>query len=280
MPATETVLCRFVSYLAKAELKLGTIKVYLSAIRYLHIEEGENDPFLPTLHRLHYILQGVKRSQAEKGTERRARLPITPDILRRIKRVWDKSASDYNTIMLWAACCLGFFGFLRTGEMTVPGDGSYDKACHLSREDIAVDNPANPGVIRITIKQSKTDPFRKGVDLFIGKTASDICPVKALLKYLVVRGRAQGPLFIYEDGAYLTRQKLVDALRGVLKKAGLDPSKYCGHSFRIGAATTAAERGMEDAVIKTLGRWRSLAYLEYVKIPRERLAGYSRLLCP
>ena len=34
---------------------------------------------------------------------------------------------------------------------------------------------------------------------------------------------------------------------------------------------TAASRGVEDAIIKTLGRWKSLAYLEYVKIPRDQL---------
>ena len=46
-----------------------------------------------------------------------------------------------------------------------------------------------------------------------------------------------------------------------------------------GAATTAAEKGMEDSIIKTLGRWNSIAYLQYVKIPREQLASYSKLLC-
>ncbi len=53
-------------------------------------------------------------------------------------------------------------------------------------------------------------------------------------------------MFRYQDGRYLTRQRLVTELRQVLDKAGLYQSKYCGHSFRIGAATTAAERGIED----------------------------------
>ena len=181
-------------------------------------------------------------------------------------------------IMLWAAVCLGFFGFLRAGEMTVPSDASYNPTTHLNRGDNAVDNPREPTVLRVTIKQSKTDPFRKGIELFLGKTATDLCPVKAMLNYLLVRAEGTGPLFKFQDGRYLTRQRLVDHVRAALQEAGLDQSKYCGHSFRIGAATTAAKRGMEDSMIKTLGRWKSLAYLEYIKIPRDQLAAYSTVL--
>ena len=163
--------------------------------------------------------------------------------------------------------------------MTVPSDGSYDPSVHLSRSDIAVDNPGAPTVIRVTIKQSKTDPFRKGVNLFLGKTSTDLCPVAAMLNYLVLRGSEAGPLFWFADHRYLTRQRLVGAVRDALRKAGVDQAKYNGHSFRIGAATTAAANGFEDFIIKTLGRWRSIAYLQYVKIPRDQLANYSKLLC-
>ncbi len=46
----------------------------------------------------------------------------------------------------------------------------------------------------------------------------------------------------------------MDEIRLALDKAGIDSKVYCGHSLRIGAATTAAANGMEDALIKTLGR--------------------------
>ena len=70
----------------------------------------------------------------------------------------------------------------------------------------------------------------------------------------------------------------MDSVRKEFWAAGLDDTKYCGHSFRIGAATAAAEHGMEDSMIKKLGRWRILAYLDYIKIPRGHLAGYSWIL--
>ena len=267
------------SYLAKEKLKHSTIKSYLSAVRFLHISEGLDDPFQPSLNRLQYVLQGIKRCESRERSKERERLPITPNILRKVKSVWDPSASDPDIIMLWAACCLGFFGFLRAGEMTVPSDTSYDPSVHLNRSDIAVDNPEAPTVIRVTIKQSKTDHFCKGVNLFLGKTSTDLCPVEVMLNYLMRRGPKAGPLFWFADHHYLTRQRLVGAVRDALRRAGVDQSKYNGHSFRIGAATTAAVNGLEYSIIKTLGRWRSIAYMQYVQIPRDQLANYSKLLC-
>ena len=65
--------------------------------------------------------------------------------------------------MLWAACCTAFFGFLRVGEITAPNLDEYDSSVHLSLKDVALDSRTAPTIIWLTIKQSKTDPFRKGV---------------------------------------------------------------------------------------------------------------------
>ena len=58
--------------------------------------------------------------------------------------------------------------------MTVPSDEDYDPSVHLSVQDIAADDLKSLSVLHVMIKQSKTDPFRKGVDLFIGKTGSPL----------------------------------------------------------------------------------------------------------
>ena len=177
--------------------------------------------------------------------------------------------------MLWAACCLAYFGFMRIGELTVPSDGAYDASAHLSWGDITVDDLACPSRMEVRIKASKTDPFRQGISL--GKVASDLCPVSAMLAYLVVRGSHAGPLFKFSDGRSLTRQRLVTAVKEALDAAGVESGQYSGHSFRIGAA--AAARGLEDSTVRTLGRWKSLAYLEYIRIPRVQLANYTARLC-
>ena len=45
------------------------------------------------------------------------------------------------------------------------------------------------------------------------------------------------------------------AVRDALRRAGVNAECYAGHSFRIGATTTAAARRLEDSTIQTLGVW-------------------------
>ena len=82
----------------------------------------------------------------------------------------------------------------------------------------------------------------------------------------------------YSDGRALTRERFVDQVRKVLQEAGIDQSAYSGHSFRIGAATTAAAQGIQDSLIKTMGRWQSVAYQLYVRTPREQLVAVASTL--
>ena len=160
--------------------------------------------------------------------------------------------------------------------MTSPEE--FDPTSSLTLEDVAVDKHDNPSLVRIRLKQSKTDPFRHGVDIFLGRTHADLCPVTALLAYIAVRPAVQGPLVVFEDGSLLSRDKLVSAIRSALQLAGVDAWNYTGHSFRIGAATTAAQVGLEDSVVKMLGRWESSAYHCYIQTPRETLASLSACL--
>ena len=91
----------------------------------------------------------------------------------------------------------------------------------------------------------------------------------------MARGNTPGPLFTWSNGTFLTRAQFVEEVKKALDIAGVDAANYNGHSFRIGAASTAAANGMEDSMIKTLGRWESEAYQRYIKIPREELANYT-----
>ena len=140
------------------------------------------------------------------------------------------------------------------------------------------DSHSSPSYLAIRIKASKTDPFRQGVTINLGRTNYRICPVAAVLSYLVKRGPTPGPLFTFNDGRYLTHDRFVRAVREALTATGVDTVKYTGHSFRIGAATTAANCGIQDSLIRTMGRWESSAYTLHIRTPRERICTVAATL--
>ena len=182
---------------------------------------------------------------------------------------------DFDNIMLWAACCLAFFAFLRAGEFTVQAEEKFDPSTHLTPRDIEVDDLSNPTMLKIRIKKSKTDQWREGVDLYVGMTGNELCPVAAILAFMAVRGQDEAPLFKTKEGTPLSRQTLVKMVKDSLSKAGIDCARYNGHSFRIGAATTALARGIPESTIQALGRWKSDAYRSYIRIPRDQLTAVS-----
>ena len=136
----------------------------------------------------------------------------------------------------------------------------------------------NPSSQRVRIKSSKTDPFCQGFFIYLGRGQAPLCLISAILAYLHRRGPSSGPLFIDTHGQPLTHPPLSSFIPSVLQGAGI-PGHFSGHSFRIGAATTATQCGIPDHLIKTLGRWSSDAYPLYVRTLVESIVAVSgRLL--
>ena len=135
----------------------------------------------------------------------------------------------------------------------MPAEQEFDPQSHLCFEDIRVDNRASPSLIQVTIKASKTDPFRHG-------------------------GCSPRPLFVWEDKRFLPKDRFVASLRAALSAAGYAAKDYAGHSFRIGAATTAARQGVQDSLIKMLGRWESAAYTRYIQTAPDVLCRVAKTL--
>ena len=281
---SESVLCAFVAGLAQQGLTPGTIRTYLAAVRHAQIVRGFPEPReQSSLPRLWLLQNGVRRDRAESGRATpRPRLPITPPILRRMRaHLVTGSGSGPEQAdgrMLWAASVACFFGFFRVGELTVPARTAFDPRVHLEWGDVTRDGGQPPAWVRIFLKRSKTDQFGRGVAVYVGTTGDELCPVTAILDYVTVRGMTPGPFFRFHDGAPLTKARFMTGVRAALAQAGIPCQQYSGHSFRIGAATAAAEAGVEDSTIQALGRWSSSAFLTYIRTSPTRLAQLSRTL--
>ena len=129
---------------------------------------------------------------------------------------------------------------------------------------------ASPQHVVITLWLSKTDPFRADQSLLIARADSSLCAVTAMQHYFQFVA-PPGPLFIFRSGRLLTRATITSLLRDAACHAGLPFHSLKGHSFRIGAASSAATAGLPDWLIKVMCRWSSHCYQLYIRTPKQVL---------
>ena len=95
---------------------------------------GYADPNISAMSKLRQVQHGIKLVDAQSARKRRDRLPIMPEILKRMKKCWPMTSVDDT--MVWPVCLVAFFGFFRAGELTVPADCALDLKIHLTVTDV------------------------------------------------------------------------------------------------------------------------------------------------
>ena len=270
-PAKEHNLNLFVSFLARNH-SYNTIRTYLAAIRFANINAGFSSEFAK-MEALHMSLKGVKRLKG--ALSRPKRQPVTIDTLKLLTNgLRTLTMDERDKLMLWAAFTTAFFAFLRSAEFCAPQNNSFDPHSCLLVKDVKVSSHA----AIVNIKVSKADPFRNGQAVRLSATGSSVCPLRALRNHLVHCMNPEIPLFTFIDNSFLTRQRLTSIVRDLLKHSGAESSQLSSHSFRIGAATTAAAAQVPDWLIKVLGRWSSNCYQQYIRTPKEVIDSVPQLL--
>ena len=130
------------------------------------------------------ILQGIRKANTQKQPSL-VRLPITISIMAKIKDTLEANCNpEFSNVLIWAACCTFFFGFLRCGEFLGPDGIWFDPQVHLCLSDVAIVEDKSKRRIHLRIKASKTDQFHAGSSVVLGSTGAGICPIDALLEYL------------------------------------------------------------------------------------------------
>ena len=106
-------------------------------------------------------------------------------------------------------------------------------------------------MLKITITNFKHNTDKRPFVILIEREDSmPFCPVQAILDYCKLRGTKAGPLFCHRDTSPIKVGQFNTELHLCLSFCGLDTSRYKGHSFRIGAACHAAEKGFFSAQIQ------------------------------
>ena len=242
-------LALFIAYLFERNYAASTVNTYISAIGYSHKLLGLFDP-----RRVFYIIQMLKGY----GSQLDSRLPITLLILKNLLEVSPRiNGSHYQICQFKVMYSLAFYAFLRIGEIT----STYNPGCQpLQLNQLAYNCDSSNHVlsIKLTFHNFKHDYNERPCQLTITRQPA-CCPVQLLLEYLALRGNREGAILMTQGGRPVAREVFATQLSETIQLCGLDPNRYKGHSFRIGAASYAAGQVMSESQIRIMGRWQSNA---------------------
>lgn len=258
-PALFNHIILFVAYLSLQNYSCASISTFVSAISFIHKINNLYDP--TTSFFVRKLIEGYKRENYTSDM----RCPITVTVLRKIFNVLSSVCrSNYETKLFKTAFLLAFYGFLRASEycaLTKKGDTSK----MLQIGDVSFSSP-NLSFVEITIRSSKTDQRGASVKIrFTEHKVVELCPVRALSNFIEIRPPGGGPLFVHLDGSPLTYYQINFVIKKCVEKVGLPSKFFSSHSFRIGAATSAASSGCSEETIKLYGRWKSAAMTGYIR---------------
>jgi hypothetical protein len=256
--ASPILLLLFIAHLKEKGLKAPTISSYVSGLRYVLKMNGFSDPGDSFMVKT--ALSGLAKSNRSLDV----RLPITVPILSKLLGSVTAVIGDhYDRSLLCAMFSLAFFGFLRIGEITTRSSKTQSL---LSLSDLQIDlaSPAS-GMALIFTKYKHSKGDRPVIIQISPQTGSGLCPVSNMIRYLSVRPMGAGSLFVRADRSSVTRTYFTFYMRHLLQACSLDSTLYKGHSFRIGAASWAAQAGYSDQHIRHLGRWNSNAFQKYIR---------------
>ena len=265
LPAEPQTIAMFVASQAASGLSPSTLTRRLAAIRLLHLGAGHPSPH--NTIQVTEVMRGIRRDWG-KPPNRKA-----PAVDEEIKRMTDAVEPDTNKGLRDRALLLfGFAGAFRRSELVALNTWNLE-----DREE----------GLKVTIEQSKTDQEAQGqVIAILRQPESPYCPVQALQDWLTAAEIEHGALFrrMYRNGKVVSTRLSPQSVAVVIKdrahKAGLDSSRYSGHSLRRGFLTSAARNRASIFKMATQSRHRSLDVLRvYVKVEElfENNAG-ERLL--
>lgn len=148
---------------------------------------------------------------------------------------------------------LAFYTFLPVGKMT-------HSTHNLRLSDCSFHHQA----IHLTFRTYK---FSRGLSLsiIIQAATHDLCPHKHLKAYLEVRTPQSMALFVDQRGKPIHSRQFSLDLNHLIQQASLTHLNIKPYSFRIGAATVAANMGIPADNIQRIGRWSSGAFTRYIR---------------
>ena len=288
---TVAAMISFVAYLfGDLRLRPCTVSSYISGVKFMLQMSGMDTRFIdtdPTFRRLKSGCCIAYRSTHPEYNDKT--MPFNVEMIMAAQRFLDQSSVEgYMTVsaMKIAYCCLlrkseyivnsktnhhlrgkcvSFIHHLPDGsEITV--DSSKAFSCGLCVDTLFE--------IVIDILSAKNDARGAGHRLAFLRVRLADRPAgqpfdlaEDMWRYAVwARPTLEGPLFVYRNSVRLSYDVLTKHLKETAVRLGFNPVFFSSHSLRIGGASALAAAGVPDYIIQTMGRWKSLVFLEYIRL--------------
>jgi integrase len=230
----------------KTARKYGSIQHCYQGLVHCIRKAGHDWPFaIPAITK---VMHGIKY---RNGDKKKRMTPLEIGDLRAcLAKMRERRFEDLTIIRDRALLSLGFFSAMRRSEIVGLNVGDLE----WTKDGLVVH-----------IRKSKGDQFAEGQQVGI-KPQKDpnVCAVALLRRYLEVSELKSGPLFRRIDSRSdcmgdkpLTKQVVGMIVKQYAERAGLDPTKFAGHSLRAGFVTTAAAKGVTLANIMRQTRHKS-----------------------
>jgi site-specific recombinase XerD len=243
LPAEATTVALYLTALAGAGARASTLQRRISAISQAHQLAG-----LPTPTRDAAVRTTMAEIRRTAGTAPVQKDPVVTAGLRQLLTVIPTDRLD--GLRDRALLLLGFAGGFRRSELVA-----------LDMADLEETGDG----LRVRIRRSGTDRPASGREVGIpfGRHP-ETCPIRAVRAWRDAAGITTGPLFRAVTrggrvaGHQLSDRSVARIVQRAAARAGLDPSRYAGHSLRSGLATAAAAGGASERAIMAQTGHRSL----------------------
>ena len=265
----------------------GTIRGYLSAIRWYFLEAELPDPTKGNW--LLRVMRGIKNL---RGAVNR-KLPVT---LKMLRWIWDRRGSGLSKARAVAtAAVIQVFFLLRISDFGAQDSRTVSEfilkvhQVKFWKDGVRCtwkDKPDEVSIEGDGDKMSNQPWYRNHF-----ATGAELCPVKALAEWFsLIDGKVAGgcPLFTVPpesgdriqpgelaDSLCITRSDVCQAIKAAAVANGDKAASYSSHSGRIGGATLLLQAGASVATIKLAGRWKGDTWSIYSRMTSTAMYGVA-----
>jgi hypothetical protein len=255
-----------------------TIRVYLAGVKFWLKSIGQDisffsDPAVTAVKRGMSAHFRVSEPAADKRT-----LPITVDFITQAFEFLDLETPMGRclaTAFVLAFTCLlrrseyvGKYGLLGSDVAFEVLVGSKVRVVSAASHDLQRFKIDDIQGVIINNRRAKNDVNSEGFRFHFKKCTSSSSFDVTTFMFLWAKEAELKPndLFLSYRGQWsLTYKRVQVAIRKVADLLSLDSSRFSSHSFRIGGASVLAAAGVPDYIILKIGRWKSLAFLDYIR---------------